>query len=228
MSFCFAGKGKRLIITHIGSEDGFVESGLLVFESKKTGDYHQDMNSEVFEGWFSKMLDVIPDGSVIVLDNAPYHSRKLEKIPNTSSNKNEIENWLKEKNLLPPTKTKKKDLLDIVKAHKNRYEAFVIDEMAKKKNKTVLRLPPYHCELNPIELIWSQVKGYIANNNRTFKLVEVKRLLNEAISKVNAESWKECIKHVIEVIEPKMSTDNTTAERFIINLENDNSDTDDD
>ena len=25
----------------------------------------------------------------------------------------------------------------------------------------VFRLPPYHCELNPIELAWSQVKRYI-------------------------------------------------------------------
>lgn len=28
------GKGKRLIITHIGSEEGFVEGALHVFESK--------------------------------------------------------------------------------------------------------------------------------------------------------------------------------------------------
>lgn len=116
----------------------------------------------------------------------------------------------------------KKDLLDIVRAHKNRYEAFVVDEIAKQRNKTVLRLPPYHCELNPIEMIWSQVKGYVANNNKTFKLAEVKQLLREGISKVNAESWKKCIKHVIEVVETKMSIVEP-LDRFIINLENDSS-----
>ncbi|KAJ8983152.1 hypothetical protein NQ317_016251 [Molorchus minor] len=30
--------------------------------------------------------------------------------------------------------------------------------MAKARDVTILRLPPYHCELNPIELIWAQKK----------------------------------------------------------------------
>jgi transposase len=31
----------------------------------------------------------------------------------------------------------------------------------------VLRTPVRHCELNPIELIWAQVKGFVAKNNTT-------------------------------------------------------------
>ena len=50
------GKGKRLIVTHIGSETGFVDGGLLIFESKKTGEYHEDMNGEVFRNWFANVL----------------------------------------------------------------------------------------------------------------------------------------------------------------------------
>jgi len=43
------GKGKRLIVCHIGSEDGFVHGGLLCFESKKnTQDYHDEMNGDSF------------------------------------------------------------------------------------------------------------------------------------------------------------------------------------
>ena len=39
---------------------------------------------------------------------------------------------------------------------------YVVDELALKRGITVLRLPPYHCELNPIELVWAQVKGEVA------------------------------------------------------------------
>ncbi|PSN56834.1 hypothetical protein C0J52_08287 [Blattella germanica] len=53
--------------------------------------------------------------------------------------------------------------------------------MAKEQGKLVIRLPPYHCELNPIELIWAQVKGYVARNNKTFNIKDVKRLLAEAV-----------------------------------------------
>ncbi|XP_011554813.3 uncharacterized protein LOC105386028 [Plutella xylostella] len=68
-----SGKGKRLIITHVGSEDGFVEGALLVFESKKDGDYHKEMNSDTFENWFKGMIEKLPENSVIVMDNASYH-----------------------------------------------------------------------------------------------------------------------------------------------------------
>ncbi|GJQ75820.1 hypothetical protein Trydic_g17889 [Trypoxylus dichotomus] len=44
-----SGKGHRLIRLHIGNIGGFVENGLLLFEGKKTSDYHEEMNCIVFE-----------------------------------------------------------------------------------------------------------------------------------------------------------------------------------
>jgi hypothetical protein len=78
-----SGKGKRHIILHIGSNNGFLENGLLLFESKKTGDYHEEMNAAIFENWFSDILPRLEEDAVVVMNNAPYHSRNLEKIPNT-------------------------------------------------------------------------------------------------------------------------------------------------
>lgn len=43
------GKGKRLIVMYIGSEESFVDGGLLTFESKKGSlGYHDEMNGHVF------------------------------------------------------------------------------------------------------------------------------------------------------------------------------------
>jgi hypothetical protein len=75
-----SGKGKRLTVLHIRSEDGFVENGSLIFESRKTGDYHEEMNSTVFEEWFKRVLPTLEENSAIVMDNASYHSRKIEKM----------------------------------------------------------------------------------------------------------------------------------------------------
>ncbi|XP_075210435.1 osiris 1 [Lycorma delicatula] len=47
---------------------------------------------------------------------------------------------------------------------------------------TVLRVSSYHCNLNPIELVWSQVKGFVAWNSKTFKLVDVKVLLENGVT----------------------------------------------
>jgi hypothetical protein len=40
----------------------------------------------------------------------------------------------------------------------------------------VLRTPVRHCELNLIELIRVQIKGFVAKNNTTFRLKDVKEL----------------------------------------------------
>jgi hypothetical protein len=69
-----SGKGKRLIVLHIGSKDRFVPDGILCFESKKTTDYHEEMNGETFYDWMSNILPRLKENSVIVMDNAPYYS----------------------------------------------------------------------------------------------------------------------------------------------------------
>lgn len=154
-----SGKGKRLIITHIGSDSGFLDGGLLCFESHtNSADYHDDMNGEVYEDWFHQILSLLQPNRVVILDNAPYHSRKLEKIPHSGFKKPQIIEWLVEKNIPADTKMKKKELMEKVNEVRHLYDKYVIDEMARENGITVLRLPPYHCIFNPIELIWAQVR----------------------------------------------------------------------
>ena len=39
----------------------------------------------------------------------------------------------------------------------------------------VVRLPVAHCEMNPIEMAWNQVKGYARKHNKKY-ILEVKCL----------------------------------------------------
>ncbi|XP_047022563.1 uncharacterized protein LOC124634839 [Helicoverpa zea] len=226
------GKGKRLIIGHIGSTDGFLMNGELIFEAKKgDGDYHSEMDAHNFEKWFSLILSKIESGSVIVMDNAPYHSRKVEKLPTTATRKADIQEWLKNKNIPFEEKDLRATLLEKVKHVKHLYQKFVVDDMAKEKNVLVLRLPPYHCELNPIELIWAQMKGYVAQNNKSFKLKEVQQLLPQALANITAEKWQSCIAHTIKEEERFCQLDgimDEVVERFIINVGESSSSSEDD
>jgi hypothetical protein len=49
----------------------------------------------------------------------------------------------------------KEQLYEIIKAYKLKYKNFLADEIMTANGHTVLRLPPYHPDLNPIELIWA-------------------------------------------------------------------------
>lgn len=193
-----SGKGRRLIITHIGSDTGFLDDGLLQFQSCKTGDYHEEMTAEVFERWFKTILTKLEPGSVVVMDNAPYHSRRLEQLPTTAWRKGRIQEWLTEKGIAYEEPMLKTQLLEIARLRKIEYVKYAVDETAKDYGVKVLRLPPYHCELNPIELIWAQVKGEVARNNKTFKLNEMKELLTQAILHVTPEKWAKCIGHIVK------------------------------
>lgn len=88
------GKGERLIICHAGSTCGFVSDALLAFKSKQTVDYHEEMNAEIYEGWFKEMLQSLEEPSIIIMDNATYHSRQIDKMPTQANKKQEIIDWL--------------------------------------------------------------------------------------------------------------------------------------
>ncbi|XP_050507899.1 uncharacterized protein LOC126885381 [Diabrotica virgifera virgifera] len=151
-----SGKDSRLIISHLGSEKGFLRDGSLEFQSKSTKDYHEEMTADVFEEYFEQMIEHIPPNSIIVLDNAPYHSRLVERLPTTAWKKQDVLDCLRNKSLTYEDGMVKAELLKIARQHKSKYKKYVVDKMAERRNITVLRLPPYHCEINPIKLIWAQ------------------------------------------------------------------------
>jgi len=90
-------------------------------------------------------------------------------------------------------------LYDIVKSNKCAPQ-FVTDDIAERHGHLCLRLPPRHSELNPIELIWSQVKGHIARHNDG-KMTTVKKELALAFNSVTPANFSDAVKHVMKIEE---------------------------
>lgn len=156
------------------------------------------MNGDTFREWMEGILPLLRPNSVIVMDNASYNSVKIDRAPTSNTRKADIIKWLEDKGEVINHSMVIPQLLHIVKRLKPIHNKYVIDELVKSKNHTVLRLPPYHCEqceLNPIELAWSSVQNQVRMNNTTYKLPDVKNLLIEGIKRVDAEMWKNFISH---------------------------------
>ena len=84
----------------------------------------------------------------------------------------------------------------------------------------VLRLPPYHCIFNPIELIWHQLKAGIRRNNISPMLTySVISLIENEVKKVSEINWKNFVQHVKKV-EKSYCNVRSTEKKFIINLDN--------
>lgn len=188
------GNRKNLLVIYIGSEDGFVPGGLLCIKTKNnTNDYHDEINGNTFREWLESLLPRLKDNAVIVMDNAPHHSDKMEKFPTENWRKTDIINWLVSKGEVIDNTMIIPELLQVVERLKPLYNKYIIDELVLQHNKVVLRLPPYHGELNPIEMAWSVVKNYVKSNNKTFELNDVQKLFIEGTKIVNENMWKNFI-----------------------------------
>ena len=94
----------------------------------------------------------------------------------------------------------KAQLYEIVKWHKPEVR-YVVDEMANLHGFEVLRSPVVHCGLNPIELVWADVKVGVARENTTFRMKDVKALVNESLGAVTPDMWQKVVTHVVYKVE---------------------------
>lgn len=220
-------RGKRVIILHAGNENGFIPNALLLSAKNirnSSADYHEDMTADLFEKWIKEqLLPNIPPNSVIAMDNASYHSRILNKIPNMTTKKENILTFMHKKNMqildkIPP----KKQLIEKIKAQNFKNE-YVVDEICSNHGHTVLRLPPYYCIFNPIEMVWASLKAELRKINQTPTLsAVVLENIRTVINNLDENNlWRNCVRHVVAkeneyyLLPP--------IEPIIINLEDDSS-----
>jgi hypothetical protein len=122
-------------------------------------------------------LPNLPPNSVVILDNASTHSRQYNKPPLQSDNKNKIKKWLIFNKIKFSESAKKCDLLKLVKENVS-VKQFTVDDIIFKSGHIPLRLPPYHCHLTPIELIWAQLKKIISKHNFNNNSMEFYKLIS--------------------------------------------------
>ncbi|XP_072381193.1 uncharacterized protein [Diabrotica undecimpunctata] len=140
------------------------------------------MTADVFEEYFSQMIDLLSTNSVIVMNNAGYNSRLKEPLPSIKWRKQELLDWLIGKEIVVPAEGLLK-------------------------------------------------KEYVARNNTTFKLQDVRQLLSDSISKISSDNWQKAVGRVIAEKETFWKLDmlvKETIEPIIISVGDKETDDDDD
>ena len=194
------GKGERLIIMNAITKDGWVSGAKVTFKStRKTGDYHGQMNQEMFTKWFrEKLLPNIPARSLIIMDNASYHNvLSPVSAPTPSCKKEKIRSWLERNHFPVKDDCLKAELVEIL-TKVGPQPTYVLDEIASEQGHAVLRTPPYHPELQPIETCWGIVKNEIARNC-DFTMDNLILQLESAFDKVTAKTCAGLIKKIRDV-----------------------------
>ncbi|XP_075974910.1 uncharacterized protein LOC142975748 [Anticarsia gemmatalis] len=168
-------------ILHAGSDLGFVPNSLLMFESKpkisKTGQY--DINFSTYEKWLrTQLIPNLPPNSVVVVGNGSYLNKPLEPAPTPYAKLSIMQAWLSEKNIPYKKDMLKPQLYNLIKLHKEKDKIFYIDKLFSDQGHLVLRLPLYHPDLNPIDMVWAVIKAYVSRDdteaNKIYELIQEK------------------------------------------------------
>lgn len=196
-------EGKRFTVLHAGCHLGFLKGcDMLLGSGNNDRDYHKTMNGEIFQNWVVTQLipalAKVGGKCVVIMDNAPYHSMQVNKLPTFSSTKNQMQEWLINHNVKIEGKNTKKQLWDLIKPFRDsKNKLFVVDEILKEHGHEVLRLPPYHCQYNPIEKAWGFCKNYYNKhiNSQPYSKDKVANLWLDALSKCTPDMWQNFCKH---------------------------------
>ncbi len=194
------GKGEWLIIINAITEAGWVPGAKLVFKgTEKTGDYHDQMNYELFAKWFEeRLLANLLEPSLIILDNASYHNVLSEhSAPTGSYTKECIRYWLEKNNIPLPEDYLRAEMVELLNKIAP-VPTYAIDEMAEKHGHQVLRTPPYHPELQPIETFWAVVKNTVACKC-DFTIANLVVQIEQAFEEVTKKTCVDLIKKIRKV-----------------------------
>ncbi|XP_066947072.1 uncharacterized protein [Macrobrachium rosenbergii] len=190
------------------------------------------MNNELFHQWLTtQLLPSLPEPSVLVIDNAPYHSTLTEDggCPTSVTKRENLIKWLEHLRIPFPAGATCPELLFI--CQKNRPKpCYKVDSVISEWGHEVVRLPPGHPELSAIEQVWGCVKRHILSSLQRFTRADLQAKLQEARLCANTEVWTGAIRHSQRFEEEYWTLDNIheSVEPVIINIVTDDEDEDED
>lgn len=179
---------------------GILQETLDIFEGgkKQTKDYHGMFDNVYFITWMEKLLACLEtrgiQNAIIVMDNAKYHRKLPDSVPQNSWPKAKLLELCQSRNVAVRPNALKCELYSALMKHMENEIMPVVCEMAKAKGHEVLYTPPHHSDLQPIETVWAIVKGDVGRQyttETTFR--QVKERLELAFAKLTPHAIQGCI-----------------------------------
>ena len=166
-------------------------------KSDHQGDYHKVFKHENFIVWWKeKLLPALGDKPhLIIMDNASYHVKLPDYCPKLSANVPILRQYLDLKGVSYDPRATKPMLQELVRAEKAKEKPQTV-LAAEALGHEVLMTPPYHSDLQPIELLWAKLKGNIGRKySKDTTMTVLKQRLDEEFNK--SVTWHQSVEGFI-------------------------------
>ncbi|KAJ8517255.1 hypothetical protein ON010_g18344 [Phytophthora cinnamomi] len=183
--YAASGKGARICM---------IATGILYRQGNELRGHFVEQS---FKDWVAnrgRLPRTLHGPCLIYMDGAAYHKRNIMPAPTTRTKKAEIVQWLQHNGVPHNDKLYKTQLLDLVRAHKPPpfYMAVAIATMY---GHCILYTPPYLPELQPIELIWGNMKGWIGRNPAK-SIGELEEKVATSKQQIISKEWRNAYKEI--------------------------------
>lgn len=91
------------------------------------------------------------------------------------------------------------DVFQFLRDFRQYFDKYAVDVMAAERNHTVLRLPPYHCIFNPIELLWAYQKQELRKERSHRTIDEAQEACERVFSQIPKTDLKNYFDKVKDV-----------------------------
>jgi transposase len=173
-------------------------------KKKETKDYHGMFNHDYFINWMQTKLFPALEArgvkhAVIEMDNAAYHVALPPDRPKEGMNKPLLLRYCEEYKLDVSPNAPKSVIWTMLKPIVEKMKPVSVD-LAVSNGHRILLTPPYHSDLQPIELLWAHVKGAVGrqyDENTTLSMV--KERLIDAFNETSSELVDKIIAHCVKI-----------------------------
>ncbi|XP_066963338.1 uncharacterized protein [Macrobrachium rosenbergii] len=140
------------------------------------------MTGKLFIRWpTTQLLPVLPEPSVLALDNAPYHTQLTDvcRCPTMATKKANLITWLERHGIPVPDGPTQPELL--VRCQQNQPKLqYTEDNIIGEWGHEVVCLPPAHPELNATEQVWACMKHHVCSSLHRFPWADLQARLEAA------------------------------------------------
>ena len=175
------------------------EGGSRNNKKKATKDYHGMFDFVYFKNWMETLLLALEkrniENAIIIMNKAKYPKNTPPDTPKRSQKKATLQEACRRYGLSFELTDTKALLWSKLKVHIEENVKPVIVSMAQEKGHEVLFSPPHFSDLQPIQIVWANVKGEVGRQYTTeTTFAQVKERLQAAFDHLKSETVAGCIR----------------------------------